>query len=127
MTYSKFIDDLLDLSLKHLDPRNAKELKSKDLKPPEPQVGLTSSAPNFHFNLQHNSFSESQPNLKYRSQSNLKSHSQFNSQSNSQSNSKHLLQVDHRMPFAFWGANTEENLAILCAAHNQLRARQIFN
>lgn len=40
--------------------------------------------------------------------------------------SKHLTQVDHIHPKALGGANGPENLRILCAAHNQHRARKTW-
>ena len=39
--------------------------------------------------------------------------------------SKHLIQIDHRYPFSKGGMNTLENLHLLCAAHNQLKADSV--
>ena len=38
--------------------------------------------------------------------------------------SRHLLQIDHIQPFAMGGANSAENLRLLCSAHNRYRARR---
>jgi hypothetical protein len=35
--------------------------------------------------------------------------------------SRHMLEVDHIMPFAYGGKTEIENLRVLCRAHNQLR------
>ena len=40
--------------------------------------------------------------------------------------SKHFLQVDHKVPFAAGGDASEENLRLLCFAHNQLAAVDYF-
>ncbi len=33
--------------------------------------------------------------------------------------SKHLQELDHIKPFSHGGENTEENLRVLCSAHNR--------
>ncbi len=40
--------------------------------------------------------------------------------------SEFALQYEHRIPFALGGPSTEDNLELLCSAHNQLRAIQSF-
>jgi 5-methylcytosine-specific restriction endonuclease McrA len=40
--------------------------------------------------------------------------------------STHRLQIDHRVPYAYGGPTTAENLRILCHARNQSEARRIF-
>ena len=40
--------------------------------------------------------------------------------------STHRLQLDHVVPWAEWGGETEANLRLACAAHNRLAARQAF-
>jgi 5-methylcytosine-specific restriction endonuclease McrA len=40
--------------------------------------------------------------------------------------STHRLQLDHIVPWANWGGETEANLRVVCAAHNRLAARQAF-
>ena len=40
--------------------------------------------------------------------------------------SRHDLQVDHIEPFALGGKHEVENLRVLCAKHNRLRAKQTF-
>jgi hypothetical protein len=40
--------------------------------------------------------------------------------------STHRLELDHIIPWAEWGGETEANLRITCAAHNRLAARQAF-
>ncbi len=40
--------------------------------------------------------------------------------------STHRLQLDHIVPWAVWGGETEANLRVTCAAHNRLAARQAF-
>ena len=40
--------------------------------------------------------------------------------------SRHLIQIDHVLPFALGGTNQENNLRLLCAQHNQQRARETF-
>ena len=37
---------------------------------------------------------------------------------------RHYLELDHRRPFALGGANSADNLRLLCRAHNQLRLRE---
>ncbi len=48
------------------------------------------------------------------------------SQTGRRCNGKHGLQFDHIKPYALGGETTEENLQLLCAAHNRLRAIQTF-
>jgi 5-methylcytosine-specific restriction endonuclease McrA len=38
----------------------------------------------------------------------------------------HFLEMDHRRPFALGGPSTEENLRLLCRAHNALAAEMVF-
>ncbi len=40
--------------------------------------------------------------------------------------STHRLELDHIVPWAEWGGETEANLRLACAAHNRLAARQAF-
>jgi hypothetical protein len=40
--------------------------------------------------------------------------------------STHRLQLDHIVPWAEWGGETEGNLQVVCAVHNRLAARQVF-
>jgi hypothetical protein len=40
--------------------------------------------------------------------------------------STHRLELDHIVPWADWGGETEDNLRLTCAAHNRLAARQAF-
>lgn len=40
--------------------------------------------------------------------------------------SKHLLQLDHRRPFAHYGGHEAENLRLLCHAHHQNETERIF-
>ena len=40
--------------------------------------------------------------------------------------STHRLELDHLVPWAEWGGETEANLRVVCAAHNRLAARQAF-
>jgi hypothetical protein len=40
--------------------------------------------------------------------------------------STHRLELDHIVPWADWGGETEANLRLTCAAHNRLAARQAF-
>lgn len=40
--------------------------------------------------------------------------------------SKSFLQIDHIKPFAIGGENSENNLRLLCGAHNRLRAEKMF-
>jgi hypothetical protein len=40
--------------------------------------------------------------------------------------STHRLELDHIVPWADWGGETEANLRVTCAAHNRLAARQEF-
>jgi hypothetical protein len=40
--------------------------------------------------------------------------------------STHRLELDHIVPWADWGGETEANLRLTCAAHNRLAARQQF-
>jgi 5-methylcytosine-specific restriction endonuclease McrA len=39
---------------------------------------------------------------------------------------RRFLTIEHRMPFALGGPTTLENLCLLCRAHNQESARQVF-
>lgn len=39
---------------------------------------------------------------------------------------RHALQYDHKVPFGFGGANTADNIRLLCPAHNRLQAVEIF-
>jgi hypothetical protein len=39
---------------------------------------------------------------------------------------RHYLEVDHIIPHALGGETTLDNLQLLCRAHNQFRARQIY-
>ncbi|MGC4095023.1 MAG: HNH endonuclease signature motif containing protein [Polyangiaceae bacterium] len=39
---------------------------------------------------------------------------------------RHLLTLEHRVPFALGGPSTVENLCILCASHNAHRARRVY-
>jgi hypothetical protein len=41
--------------------------------------------------------------------------------------STHRLELDHIVPWADWGGETEANLRLTCAAHNRLAARQAFS
>lgn len=43
-----------------------------------------------------------------------------------QCEAKHYIQFDHQKAFAKGGANTAENLQLLCSTHNKLRAVQVF-
>ncbi len=43
-----------------------------------------------------------------------------------QCQSKFQLEIEHKRPVAKGGTNAEENLELLCRAHNQFRARQHF-
>jgi hypothetical protein len=36
--------------------------------------------------------------------------------------SKHALEIDHKIPIAFGGQSTPDNLQLLCRAHNQYKA-----
>ncbi len=40
--------------------------------------------------------------------------------------STHRLELDHIVPWAKWGGETEADLRLVCAAHNRLAARQAF-
>lgn len=40
--------------------------------------------------------------------------------------SKHYLDIEHTKPLALGGANNPENLRIMCRAHNQLLAKQMY-
>jgi hypothetical protein len=40
--------------------------------------------------------------------------------------STHRLELDHVVPWADWGGETEANLRLVCAAHNRLAARRAF-
>ena len=40
--------------------------------------------------------------------------------------STHRLELDHIIPWADWGGETEANLRLTCGAHNRLAARQAF-
>jgi hypothetical protein len=40
--------------------------------------------------------------------------------------STHRLELDHIVPWAEWGGETEGNLRVVCRAHNRLAARQAF-
>jgi hypothetical protein len=40
--------------------------------------------------------------------------------------SKHQLEFDHIVPWAEWGGETQENLRVVCRAHNRLAARHRF-
>jgi hypothetical protein len=40
--------------------------------------------------------------------------------------STHRLELDHIVPWAYGGGETEANLRVVCAAHNRLAARQAF-
>jgi hypothetical protein len=40
--------------------------------------------------------------------------------------STHRLELDHIIPWADWGGDMEANLRVVCAAHNQIAARQVF-
>jgi hypothetical protein len=40
--------------------------------------------------------------------------------------STHRLELDHIVPWADWGGETEGNLRVVCASHNRLAARQQF-
>jgi hypothetical protein len=40
--------------------------------------------------------------------------------------STHLLEVDHRFPYAFGGDHSIGNLQLLCRCHNQYRAEKVF-
>ncbi len=40
--------------------------------------------------------------------------------------STHRLELDHVVPWAEWGGETEANLRLTCATHNRLAARQAF-
>jgi hypothetical protein len=40
--------------------------------------------------------------------------------------STHRLELDHLVPWADWGGETEANLRLTCAAHNRLAARRAF-
>jgi hypothetical protein len=40
--------------------------------------------------------------------------------------STHFLQYDHHTPYALGGANTLENLRLLCAAHNKAESEKVF-
>lgn len=39
--------------------------------------------------------------------------------------SKHLIQIDHKYPWALGGSHEAKNLRLLCATHNQLRANTL--
>lgn len=39
---------------------------------------------------------------------------------------RHRLQIDHIVPFAMGGKNTADNLRLLCPAHNQWKALEVF-
>ncbi len=40
--------------------------------------------------------------------------------------STHRLELDHIVPWAEWGGETEASLRLVCAVHNRLAARQVF-
>jgi hypothetical protein len=40
--------------------------------------------------------------------------------------STHRLELDHVVPWAAWGGETEADLRVVCAAHNRLAARVVF-
>jgi hypothetical protein len=40
--------------------------------------------------------------------------------------STHRLELDHVVPWAEWGGETEANLRVVCRAHNRLAASQVF-
>ena len=39
---------------------------------------------------------------------------------------KHYLEIDHVLPFAWGGGHDEDNLRLLCRAHNQLMAEDLM-
>jgi len=45
-------------------------------------------------------------------------------ETNTQCQSHYQLQIDHRIPLAFGGSDTEGNLRVLCRTHNLLAAKQ---
>jgi 5-methylcytosine-specific restriction endonuclease McrA len=49
---------------------------------------------------------------------------QFVSSNSHRCEEKHGLQLDHIQPFALGGPATEENLRLLCGAHNRGRNKQ---
>lgn len=49
---------------------------------------------------------------------------QYRSADGHQCKETHGLQLDHIQPYALGGSNTEENLRLLCGAHNRYRARR---
>lgn len=52
--------------------------------------------------------------------------SHLDANSNRRCSSTFQLQIDHRIPVAIGGTSDTENLRLVCAAHNQLYARQHF-
>ena len=52
--------------------------------------------------------------------------SYVNPQTGRKCNSRRFLHIDHILPFALGGKATANNLRLLCAGHNQFRARQTF-
>ncbi|MGE5085192.1 MAG: HNH endonuclease [Bacillota bacterium] len=46
------------------------------------------------------------------------------SKTNARCQSHYQLQIDHRIPRARGGSNTESNLRVLCRTHNLLAAKQ---
>ena len=52
--------------------------------------------------------------------------SYMNPQSGRKCESRRFLHIDHILPFALGGKTTTDNLRLLCAGHNQFRARQTF-
>lgn len=49
-----------------------------------------------------------------------------NQETKKQCEAKHYLQIDHKTPYAKQGANTQQNLQLLCSTHNRLRAVKEF-
>ena len=119
-TIEDVLNELVEFYLKQKAPKRRKEAKDRDSSKDRKAVKDRESA-NHHPTARHIPVA-TRDTVMLRD----KQRCTFRSESGRRCAAIHNLQIDHIRPFALGGTHDAENLRVLCAAHNQHRARKTF-